>query len=184
MASLQETRTYRSELTPDELRETLVELVEPVAWPFPLVFKLSGGGIVSRVMAAPETDRPFFGQMDIERPRIAVASRGQEVTAFQPILRLTLTPTAAGSEISVRMRPHPESRSFAGLFAVFGGTLIVAALPALLQGEPMALIGALVGTVGIFFPPLRARISFQSDRDRALAALAEALPLSPLATPQ
>ncbi|MEL6349056.1 MAG: hypothetical protein AAFV53_38485 [Myxococcota bacterium] len=179
MATIEEHRRYTSELTPSELRETLAEVVEPVDWPFPLVFKLSGGGIVSRVMDAPKTDRPFFGQIE-ERIRFAVASRGNEVTAFQPILRLTIEPDAdnAGSVVQVRLRPHGESRSFAGLFAVFGGTIAIAALPALFNGEPIALIGVIVGLLGIFFPPLRARLSFQADRDRALDALTSHLPLT------
>ena len=111
--------------------------------------------------------------------RIVLASRGQETTPFQPLLLLTLSPEGTGSRVALTLRPHRESGTLSGLFALFGGLLILAALPALLQGQPVALAALLVGVAGVLFPPLRARISFRADRDRALAALEAHLPLTP-----
>lgn len=141
--------------------------------------KLSGGGIVSRVMEAPDTPLPFFGLVEPGRIRIALSTRGRDrqVTPFQPILLVTVSGAPQGSAVEVTLRPHREASSFAGLFAIIGGMVILAAIPAALSGAPVALVGMLVGAFGLVFPSIRARVSFNADRDLALAMLAEHLPL-------
>ena len=47
---------------PDIVRSRLIEAVEAVDEPFTLVSKLSGGGIVTRMLRAPQTSRPLFGR--------------------------------------------------------------------------------------------------------------------------
>jgi hypothetical protein len=168
----------RSPLSPSALRAALAEIVEPTPWPPRLVFKLSGGGIVSRVMAAPETSLPFFGLVSDEKIRIARATRGRQVTPFQPILLGTITAADDGSALTLQLRPHREARSLSGLFGVAGFVLIGAALPALLEARAMGVIGLLFGAAFMVFPTWRARTCFAADHRDALAALHESLPLT------
>ena len=174
---MQEHIRFRSTLPPDELRAALAAVVEPTEWPPSLIFKLSGGGIVSRVMASPETERPFFGRVDPEKIRIARASRGGQVTPFQPIVLVTISEAGDGSVMAVKMRPHREAHSLAGLFTLAGFTLIGASVPALLSGDPLGMVAAAVGIIFMIFPTWRARLSFRTDRDDAVQALCAALPL-------
>lgn len=174
---MQEQVRLRSPLPPDALREALAAVVEPTDWPPPLIFKLSGGGIVSRVMESPETDRAFFGVVRPERIRIARATRGRPVTPFQPILLITITDEQTGSLIDVTLRPHREARSLSGVFALAGFTLIGAALPAMLAAEPLSFVAAGAGAVFMVFPSWRARTGFRADLSDALDALLAALPV-------
>lgn len=178
MATLEEIHHFNSALSPADLVAALSEKTEPTSWPPPLILKLSGGGIVSRVMQSPDTQQPFFGVVSPDRIRVAVSTWNQQVTSFQPILLLTVTDSGAGgSAVEVKLRPHREASSFAGLFAGVGALVIVAAIPAALGGEPAALAGMVVGALGLVFPTFRAKACFESDRDQALAALRAALPL-------
>lgn len=176
MARLEETHHFTSPQPPAALLTLLADHTEPIEWPPELILKLSGVGIICRVMASPTTSRPFFGHVSAERIRLAVSNEGRDVTPFQPILLLTLHPDSAGSRLDVKLRPHRQARSFTGLFAGFGALIILAALPAALGGDPAALVGMLVGAGSIVFPSYRARASFQADRDRALSALRAMLP--------
>lgn len=141
--------------------------------------KLSGGGIVCRVMEAPETALPFFGLVSEGRIRLAVSSRGREVTPFQPILLLNVTdPDDGGSLVEVTLRPHREASSLAGLYAGLGVLIILAAIPASLTGDVTALLAMGVGLAALLFPRYRAHVSFAADRDQALAMLSEELSLT------
>ena len=177
MAKLEQTHIYRSSAQPDELITTLSSLTEPTAWPFPVVFKLSGGGVVSQIMQPPKTEKPFFGEASEQRIRFALVTFGKEVTHFQPIVRLQITPDETGSAIQVALRPHPKAKTFASLFGLGGLLLLSAAIPALLQGEMVGLIAVGFGLLCIGFPNLRARISFDSDCEQTLQALDRALPI-------
>ena len=174
---MQEQIRFRSHLAPDDLQAALAAVVEPTAWPPPLIFKLSGGGIVSRVMESPETDHPFFGRVDDEKIRIARASRGGQVTPFQPIALISISAAADGSVLEVKLRPHREARSLSGLFMLAGFTLLGAALPALLSGDILGVAAVVIGLIFMLFPKWRERLSFRADRDDAVQALCAALPL-------
>ena len=174
---VQEQIRFRSPLPPDDLRAALAAVVEPTAWPPPLIFKLSGGGIVSRVMESPETDHPFFGRVDDEKIRIARASRRGQVTPFQPIVLIAVSATADGSRLEVKLRPHREAVSLSGLFMIAGLTMIGAAIPALLSGDSLGVIAIFIGLIFMIFPKWRERLSFRTDRDDAVQALCAALPL-------
>ena len=169
---------FHSALAPDALRAMLEDIVEPTPWPPPLIFKLSGGGIVSRVMASPKTQLPFFGVVSAERIRIARATRGGQVTPYQPILLATIEPESGGSLLALTLRPHRETRSLSGLFTLAGFVLIGAALPAVFSGAPQGLIAVVVGVVFMVFPTWRARTCFRSDTANTLAALRAALPIT------
>ena len=184
MARLEETHHFTSPQPPAALLTVLADHTEPIEWPPELILKLSGVGIICRVMASPKTSRPFFGLVAAERIRLAVSNEGRDVTPFQPILLLSLHPDSTGSRLDVKLRPHRQARSFTGLFAGLGVLVILAALPAALGGDLTALVGMLVGAGSIVFPGYRARASFQADRDRALIALKAALPDLKAAAPQ
>ena len=178
---MQEQVRLRSSLSPDALREALAAVVEPTDWPPPLIFKLSGGGIVSRVMESPATERAFFGLVSAEKIRIARASRGRQVTPFQPILLIELSAEQTGSQLNITLRPHREARSLSGVFALAGFTLIGAALPAMLSLTPIAFLAAGVGLSFMWFPTWRAKTCFRTDLKDAMEALTEALPVEPVA---
>ncbi len=169
---------YRSPLPPDSLRTALAELVEPTDWPPPLIFKLSGGGIVSRVMESPETALPFFGLVSAEKIRIARASRGGHVTPFQPILLGTISAAPGGSLLELKLRPHRETKSLSGLFALTGFVMLGSSIPAILDSQVLGGVGAALGALFMVFPTWRARTCFATDKRDALEALCAALPLS------
>lgn len=169
---------YQSALTPEALRTALAEIVAPTDWPPALIFKLSGGGIVSRVMESPETPLPFFGLVSEEKIRIARASRGGQVTPFQPILLGTITAASDGSLLTLKLRPHRETKSLSGLFTLTGFIMLGSSIPAILNGQLLGVIGAVIGVLFMVFPTWRARTCFQTDQRDALDALCAALPLS------
>ena len=169
---------FRSHLPPDALRAAIAAIVEPTAWPPRLIFKLSGGGIVIRVMQSPRTDHPFFGLVNDEKIRIARASRGRQVTPFQPILLGTITAAGSGSTLELKMRPHREARSLSGVFTLAGFVLIGASLPAILSGVLLGGFGALLGASFMVFPTWRARTCFRTDHLDAIEALCAVLPLN------
>ena len=175
---MQEHFRFRSLLPPADLRAALAAVVEPTAWPPSLIFKLSGGGIVSRVMESPQTDRPFFGRVDDEKIRFARASRGGQVTPFQPIVLATISAADGGRVMEVKMRPHREARSLSGLFTLTGFALLCASAPALYGGETVALVAVVLGVTFMIFPRWRAKMSFRSDRDDAVEALCASLSLA------
>lgn len=178
MPALEELHTFTTPQDPAAVLAALTAAVEPTPWPPALMLKISGGGIVSQVMETPKTEHPLFGLVSEQRIRLAVSSRGKEVTPFQPILIMTLDADeeTGGSRLQVKLRPHKQARSFAGLFAIIGALIIVAAIPAAWGGDPFALLGLLVGGAGLFFPQYRAQTCFQIDRDRALETLHTVLP--------
>ncbi|MFT5685734.1 MAG: hypothetical protein ACI8RZ_006688 [Myxococcota bacterium] len=169
---------YHSPLPPDALRAALSAIVEPTPWPPRLIFKLSGGGIVSRVMESPQTTLPFFGLVSAEKIRIARASYGGPVTPYQPILLATLSAAGEGSLLELTLRPHRETKSLSGLFAVAGFVLLGASIPALLDAQALGVVAVVIGALFMVFPTWRARTCFRSDHQDALSTLCAALPLS------
>ena len=178
MANLAQTHTYRSLSSTETLIATLSAQTEPTPWPFPVVFKLSGGGVVSQIMQPPKTQKPFFGEASENRIRLAIVTFGKEVTPFQPIIRLNVSPDAHGCTISLNLRPHPKSNAHASVFGLGGLLLICAAIPAILHGLPVGLLAIAFGILCIGFPTWRARLSFESDCRRTLTVLEETLPIT------
>jgi hypothetical protein len=169
----------RSALPPRVLRDRLAGAVAPIDGGFTLVSKLSGGGIVTRTLRAPETDRPLFGRVEPERIRVALVHRGIDTSPFQPIVRVELTPEGEGTRVRLALAPHPNARTFGGAFAVGAILLLVAAGLQVGTRPGLALATAVFAVALGGFPHLRARVGFGQDADRVVVALAELLELEP-----
>jgi hypothetical protein len=170
--------SLHSELSPQELREQLAAAIEQTDGEFPLVSKLSGGGIVIRVLNAPSTSRPFFGQITGPNFAISQSTRGREVTPFQPIVHGTIERDEADvTRVELILRPHPDAPTFERAGKVAAVLLALVSIPAALSGQPLALVAIFFAALFWVFPRARARIAFTHDCARALAALEQATPL-------
>lgn len=168
---LQEHR-LRVDLPPPGVAARLSPLVHEHTGPFVLTFKLSGGGIVTRVMETPETERPWFGEVDQTRLRLVAMPDGSGVTPYQPILRGELRPEGAGTALELSLAPHPGQQSWSLPFALAG--LLLGLWGALMLVQGVLIPGALAlsfGVAFVIFPSLRARTAFARDCARDLARL-------------
>ena len=171
--------TLRSELPPTELRTQLAEVVEETGREFALIAKLSGAGIVVRVLHAPVTPRPFFGALFGTRFAISETNRGREVTPFQPIVRGTIEARddGPGSAINIELRPHPQVFTFEKAGKLAAALLVAVALPALITGNAVGGIALVFAVMFWLFPGARARSAFARDCEHALTALEAAVPV-------
>lgn len=166
-----------SPLPPEALVTQLRDAVEPFDAPMTLRFRVSGAGVVSRSLEAPETAKPLFGLVTTERLRLACTPRSADVNPFAPIIRATLAPEAGGTALALELRSHPMAPSLVGLFRVFAGAVGVAAALGASTRPDVAAVGALFALMFLVVPPLRARWGFDRGCEAALAALDAALPL-------
>lgn len=169
---LQQAHRFHVEAPAEEVARRLEPLVHHHDGPFVLTFKLSPGGIVSRVMETPVTPLQWFGEVSSERLRMTAMPAGSDVTPFQPILRGELESLADGTRLSLRLEPHPGQHTWslpfglAGVMLAFwGGVLLSSAISGL------GIAALLFGLALAFFPPMRARLSFERDCARELARL-------------
>jgi hypothetical protein len=168
---------------PDQVLERLRAGTHPSPDAFEMVSKLSGGGIVVRVLRGPKTPLPFFGRIDGSRFRIAPVHQGGDVTAYQPILRGQVEAQAAGSRLVAELRPHPEAQRFDGVYAAagalttFGGALWALSQP--IQGLGLAFMGLCF----VAYPRLRARLGFEAEQARARTRLLALLAAAPVEAP-
>ena len=164
---------------PDALRAHLETLVEPLDGGFTLMSRLSGGGIVTRTLRAPDTERPLFGRVTPERIRVALVHRDVDMSPFQPIATVRLDPDGGGSRVTLELGPHPNARSFGGIFA-FGAALLLGASLFQFSCRPVVAVSGMGFAVLLaVFPHLRARHGFGQDADRAVAVLTSLLELEP-----
>ena len=170
---------YTSDLPPERLLSALRADVEPHSGGFQFVSKLSGGGVVVRVLRAPVTDLGWFGTVDEERFSVAQVARDGSGTPFQPILRGEVRPRDGGSLLELELSAHPDARSFSFLFTVGGVLLGAASLIAMAQAPAMGLAGLGFAALFLVFPGLRARIGFAHACETSLAAFAQQLDLTP-----
>ncbi len=176
--NLEQQAVLRSVLPPGALLARLRSEVAPLDGSFTLVSKLSGGGIVTRALRAPETERPFFGKVGPEEFTIAVIPRGVDVSPYQPILRGRVAGAEEGSVVALTLAPHPGARPLVGVHAV-GALLLVGAAVSMLATRPdVAAVGFVFAVVLAGFPWLRARHGFGGDCARSVARLREVLDLS------
>jgi hypothetical protein len=171
------TATWAVELPspPADVLEKLATQVAPLEGGFRLVSRVSWGGAVTRVLRETESDLPLFGRMEAAGFKVAALPRGPNVSPFQPILTGRVQPTDGGCEVTVAMAPHPGARTFAGLFALGGGMLLVAAGIRLADAPGMALFLALFAMVFMVFPTARARVGFKHGCAMSVTALRAAL---------
>lgn len=171
-----------SPLPPDVLVAHLRGAVEPFEAPMTLRFRVSGAGVVSRSLEAPETTKPLFGLVTPERLRLACTPRSADVNPFAPIIRGALAPEAGGTALELELRPHPMAPSLIGLFRVFAGAVGVAAALGATTRPDVAGVAAFFALLFLVVPPLRARWGFDRGCAAALAALEAAVPLRDAAT--
>ena len=166
-------RTVSLELpeAPSAVHRRLVDATELETEPFTLVAKLSGGGIVVRVLRTPETERPFFGRVKQDNIFVAPAHQGGDVTPFQPLRRGTWAAASTGTVLTATLRPHPHAQSYDIAFHVVGVLLLVgAAIQATVSLPYAAMLGAF-GLLAALFPRLRGQAGFALETRRAEAAL-------------
>ncbi len=183
-SQLVQRHTLRSELSPEELRARLRDAVEDTGEEFALIAKLSGAGIVVRVLQAPTTSRPFFGSLLGARFAISVVNTGRELTPFQPIVRGTIArrDELPGSELELELRPHPQVFTFETAGKVVAALLVALALPALIMGQAVGVIALVFAALFWIAPGARAQSAFAQDCERALAALGATIPIERAST--
>lgn len=137
---------------------------------FRFVSKLSGGGVIVRVLQAPETDRPFWGKIQENRIRIVQNIPSQNISPYQPIVYLELEEAEKGTEISVLMKPHKDASMFA-LFEWMGAILCVTAGLIALSQSPLAGVTIVFGLALGVFPWFRSRKLFAFEKNRCLEGL-------------
>ena len=169
----------RSPHPPESLQVRLEQAVEPLDGGFTLVSRLSGGGIVTRALRAPDTDRPFFGRVTADRIRVALVHRGIDTSPFQPIVTVELLADGGGSRVELELAPHPNARTLGGVFAL-GAVLLLGASALQLTAQPVVAVTGVVfaGVLG-GFPHLRARHGFRRDAEQVVQALVSLLELEP-----
>lgn len=166
------TATLTTERSPETVLSQLSGQVHELDGPFRLTFKLSGGGIVSRVMETPSTDLPWFGAVEGETFRIVGMPDAAGITPYQPIVRGSVHRDEAGSRITLTLAPHPGQRSFSGTFLALGALLGLYSLFAIGREPATALLGLAFAVTFAVFPMVRARAGFTRDCRVSLERLA------------
>ena len=168
-----------SSLAPAEITSILIDNIHPVK-DFALVSKLSGGGVVVRVLERPETDKSFFGKRHGTQNRFDIVQNIPSVviTPYQPIVQISYEQATddQGSHISFYYTPHPQANILSFAEWIGGGLCCVAGLVGM-QSNPIAVIAVFFGLLIIFFPRIRAQSSFQMEVQRCVTAV-QSLPLS------
>ena len=163
-----------------ELLELVRQQTEPVDTGFTLMHRLSGAGIVVRTLAAPTTDRPFFGRIFDDRFHIALVPSPHDVTPFHPIARAVLTEDASGgTRIHAELAHHPNARSFAIVFLGGGIALAIGTIFASPAQSAMWFAGLGLSILFAIFPTMQARVRFQQSVEHLQQALIERFDLRP-----
>jgi len=171
---LEQSYVWKSSLVKGEFYDELRNLVAPVE-KFRLISKISGAGIVTRVLGAPESDRLFWGKLEKEPLRIVQNLPSINLTPYQPIVYITVTEEEEGSSVQLILKPHHQASMFA-LLEYLGAVLCMTAGLIAFQENPLGLLGIFLGGVLAIFPTWRAKRAFASEQERCLSALQE-LPL-------
>ena len=174
-SSLLQTHTRQSALDPQGLVARLEPQVEPLLQRYPFISKLSGGGVVVRVLKTPPTQRPLWGRFFGDSFHLVRIPRGEDLTPWAPIMHGTIHPHEGGSRVELELRPHPSARTLSGVYAFFGLLLLVAAGLAAAEQPDMAGLGLAFGLLMLFFPSYRARRSFEVGCGLALESLDAAI---------
>ena len=139
-------------------------LLEPVSG-FRLVSKLSDGGVVTRTLASPQTEKPIFGHRKENRIHFALCNIGKVTSPFQPICRCEWV--ADQDVIVLRIKPHQQALVLFPFYALTAGALLGLSVFCLWYGLVMAAIACLV--IAILFigiPYFRMLQGFSSDLEQ------------------
>ena len=159
---------------PTDALSGLVGSVHPTDGRFRLISRLSGGGVVVRVLDCPQTERPLFGDLRADGFRLARVTRGVDIAPFEPIADGTIETHAGGARLNVSLAPHGQARSFALAHAAAGAMLLTAAAVKLSSDPLIAGLCVVLALVFFIFPSVRARLGFT----RGCAALEAELDLA------
>ncbi len=176
-SQLVQTHERLSDLDPKALVAHLEPQVELLLQRYPFVSKLSGGGVVIRVLKTPPTSRPLWGRFFGDSFHLTRIPRGEDLTPWAPIMHGTIHPDEEGSRIELELKPHPSARTLASVYGFFGVLLLVASGLGLSTQPGIAAIGLVFGILLLFFPGYRARLSFQLGCGLALETLDQAMAL-------
>ncbi len=162
-------------LTVDELAAALERVSEPQET-FSLVSKLSAGGIVTRVLRAPETELPFFGRVASGTADIAAVPRGRAQTPYQPIVRASWVADGEGCRLAVLLKPHADARTFSAVFLAFGVGLGALGLLRMGADPIVGGIAVVFAAAFAFFPQFRAVHGFHLACEQTLQLLLDNVP--------
>ena len=169
---MEETETRTCEWTVAEWDSFLEKQATPVEQ-FRLISKLSGAGVVVRVLETPESEASWFGLQDGEGCwRLAQRLESVNVSPYQPILRIQIDPNELGTSVELHWAPHPDANMLA-LAEWVGASLCVIAGLVGMQENPLALVAIIFGVLLLLLPRLRAKWSFQRELRRGQAAFAD-----------
>lgn len=104
---MKQIETWTSTETSTVLTQRLEDSIEPVV-ELRLISKLSGAGIVVRTLETPETDKGWMGYQKKGIWHIAQCLGAVNISPYQPIIRLSITPTQIGSTITAEYAPHED----------------------------------------------------------------------------
>lgn len=169
---MEETAVRTCEWTVAEWDSFLETQVTPVEQ-FRLISKLSGAGVVVRVLETPESETSWFGLQDGEgRWRLAQRLESVNVSPYQPILRIHIEPKELGTSVELHWAPHPDANMLAVAEWVGASLCVIAGLVGM-QENPLAVVAIVFGVLLLLLPRLRAKWNFQRELQRAQQAFAD-----------
>jgi len=172
--TMQQIETWTSGQEPSVLIQQLQEDIEPIE-EFRLISKLSGAGIVVRTLETPETNKGWMGFQKKGVWQIAQCLEAVNISPYQPIIRLSITPTQVGSTITAEYAPHEDVHLLSVLEWVGGALCVIAGLIGS-TANPLAFTAVFLGIGIVVLPRFRARWNFERECERARESL-QSLPL-------
>lgn len=138
---------------------------------FRLISKLSGAGVVVRVLETPEGEEPWFGkQQSPTEWRIAQKLDSKDISPYQPIGVLTLEEVQSGTKVRIQWAPHRDVNILAVAELVGGILCIISGLVGL-QSNSIAIGAILLGLFLVVFPRFRAQWNATRELERAREAI-------------
>ena len=166
---------FTSPLSSDAVRRIITENTAPIE-EFIIISKLSAAGVVVRTLQAPDTTQKFFGQLE-PKIKIAQVRYTQNITPYQPILRLEVEENNHETQIRVHCQKHPEMFELGVLYNIAGIFLLFATMQIMSIRPDMALLAGIFGVALLIYPSLRAKVSFNEATKSAIEDL-NSLPLN------
>ena len=151
--------------------ERLENQLEPMS-SFRLVAKLSDGGIVTRTLASPKTERTIFGHRSGNRIHFAITNYGMVSSPFQPICRCELVTSADAQILKISSKPHRQAMALFPFYAITAFALFAIALFCVVNGlwVQSASCG-LIALALIGVPYFRMLQGFKTDNEQLLRFL-------------
>ena len=151
----------------------LESMLEPVP-SFRLVAKLSDGGIVTRTLASPQTERIIFGNRSENRIHFALTNYGTVSSPFQPICRCVLFSSHGSERLQISVKPHQQSMILFPFYALTAAALMAISFFCVLNFlwiQSLSCVFIALALLGI--PYLRMRQGFATDTTQLLEFLQE-----------